>query len=455
MAAIRKLLIANRGEIAVRIIRACREMGIASVAVYSTADQSSLHVRLADEAVCVGPEASKDSYLHMPNIISAAIVTGADAIHPGYGYFSESPSFREACEACGLTFIGPPASAIEKMGDKAKAREIVQGVGVPVIPGAKGTIANEQDALRTASRVGYPLLIKAAAGGGGRGIRRVDRPEDLPTALKTAMAEAESAFGSGEVYCEKLIEQARHVEVQILGDAHGHYVYLGERECSIQNTRRQKMIEEAPCAVLDAHTRAKMGEAAVKAARAVGYQSAGTVEFLVDTNRNFYFMEMNTRIQVEHPITEAITGVDLVKQQLQIAGGEKLPFGQKDIVLRGHALECRITAEDPDNDFKPSTGTVEKLTWPGGPGVRIDSHIYQGYTVPPYYDPLLGKIIVWGTDRTEAVTRMLRCLQEFEIEGLKTNTAFHTRILRDPDYVSGNFNTTFVARKLSRGDRDA
>jgi len=455
MPAIKKVLIANRGEIAVRVIRACREMKVATVAVYSEADADSLHVALADEAVCVGPPPSKDSYLNMPNIISAAIITGADAIHPGYGYFSESPSFTEACEACNLVFIGPPSSAIERMGDKAKAREIVQHAGVPVIPGAKGVIANDQDAVRTAARIGYPLLIKAAAGGGGRGIRRVDDAEDLLPALRTAVAESEAAFGAGEVYIEKLIENARHVEVQVLGDRQGHYVHLGERECSIQNSRRQKMIEEAPCSVLDAKTRQQMGEAAVKAAKAVGYFSAGTVEFLVDSNNDFYFMEMNTRIQVEHPVTEAITGVDLVKQQIEIAGGAKLPFAQRDIRFNGHAIECRITAENPENDFRPSTGCISRLMWPGGPGVRIESHVYQGYTVPPYYDPLLGKLIVWGQDRQEAIARMLRCLSEFQIEGVKTNTSLHTRILLDPNYRKGEFNTTFVTRKLADNGREA
>lgn len=455
MADIKKVLIANRGEIALRVARACREMGVGSVAVYSEADVDSLHVTLADEAVCVGPPPSKDSYLNMPNIISAAIITGADAIHPGYGYFSESPSFTEACEACNLVFIGPPSSAIERMGDKAKAREIVQDAGVPVIPGAKGVIANDQDAIRTAAKIGYPLLIKAAAGGGGRGIRRVDTQDELLPALRTATAEAEASFGTGEVYIEKLIENARHVEVQVLGDKHGNYVHLGERECSIQNSRRQKMIEEAPCPVLDRKTRNQMGEAAVRAARAVGYYSAGTVEFLLDSNKNFYFMEMNTRIQVEHPVTEYITGVDLVRQQIAIANGEKLPFAQKDITFSGHSIECRITAENPDNDFRPSTGVIERLAWPGGPGVRVDSHIFQGYNVPPYYDPLLGKLIVWGRDREEAVERMLRCLSEFHIEGVKTNTSLHTRILTDPSYRKGEFTTTFVTRKLADGGREA
>lgn len=455
MPSIKKVLIANRGEIAVRIIRACRESNVASVAVYSAADRDSLHVQMADEAVCVGPAASKDSYLHMPNIISAAIITGADAIHPGYGYFSESPSFTEACEACGLIFLGPPAAAIEKMGDKAKAREIVQSAGVPVIPGAKGIITNDQEAIRTGARIGYPLLIKASAGGGGRGIRRVDRADDLLPALKTATAEAESSFGIGDVYIEKVIENARHIEVQIMGDKHGHYVHLGERECSIQNNRRQKMIEEAPSPVLDSSTRNKMGEAAIRAARAVGYCSAGTVEFLVDAHKNFYFMEMNTRIQVEHPVTEAITGLDLVKLQLQIANGEKLPFSQKEIVFRGHSLECRITAENPEQDFQPSVGTISRLTWPGGPGVRIDSHIYQGYTVPPYYDPLLAKIIVWGRDRSEAIARMERCMAEFRVEGVKTNTPLHSRILADTNYRQGEFNTNFVVRKLADNGREA
>ncbi len=455
MPGIKKVLIANRGEIAVRIIRACREMKIGSVAVYSQADQESLHVQLADEAVCVGPPASKDSYLHMPNIISAAIITGADAIHPGYGYFSESPSFTEACEACNLQFIGPPASAIELMGAKAVAREIAEKAGVPVIPGAKGIIANEQEAMRTAKKIGYPILIKASAGGGGRGIRRVDRPEELTNALRNAMAEAEAAFGIGDVYMEKLIENARHVEVQIIGDQHGNYAHLGERECSIQNNRRQKMIEEAPCPVLDEKVRANMGLSAVKAAKACGYYSAGTVEFLVDQNKNYYFMEMNTRIQVEHPVTEAVTGFDLVKLQLAIANGEKLPFTQKDVSMHGHAIECRITAEDPDNDFKPSSGKISMLRWPGGPGIRIDTHIFQGYTVPPYYDPLLGKLIVWGHDRDEAIGRMLRCLKELQVEGIKTNSTTHAKILTHPDYRKGEFTTNFVTKMLAENGRSA
>lgn len=452
---IKKILISNRGEIAVRIIRACRELKIGTVAVYSTADQNSLHVQLADEAVCVGPPASKDSYLHMPNIISAAIVTGADAVHPGYGYFSESPSFAEACEACNLTFIGPPSSAIENMGDKAKARELVQRAGVPLIPGAKGIITNDQDAIRTANRIGYPLLIKASAGGGGRGIRRVDHQEELLAQLKTAMAEAESSFGVADVYIEKLIENARHIEVQILGDQHGHYVHLGERECSIQNNRRQKMIEEAPSPLVDTGMRNKMGEAAVKAARAVGYFSTGTVEFLVDSDKKFYFMEMNTRIQVEHPVTECITGLDLVKLQIAVANGEKLPFVQKDIQFRGHSIECRITAENPDNNFQPSSGTISNVSWPGGPGVRVDSHIYSGYTVPPYYDPLLGKLIVWGQDRPEAISRMLRCLGELRVEGIKTNSSVHSRILSDANFRKGEFTTNFVKAKLNESGREA
>lgn len=447
--AIKKILIANRGEIAVRIIRACCELGIASVAVYSEADRDSLHVKLADEAVCVGPAASKDSYLNMPNIISAAMVTEADAVHPGYGYFSESSSFSQACEACNLVFIGPPVAAIEQMGAKAKAREIAERARVPVVPGAKGIVANDQEALRTAQRIGYPLLIKASAGGGGRGIRRVDSADELLPALKTAMTEAESAFGVADVYIEKLIENARHVEVQVLADKHGHYLYLGERECSLQNNRRQKMIEEAPCCFLDADVRRKMGECAVKAAKAVGYYSAGTVEFLVDADQNFYFMEMNTRIQVEHPITEAVTGLDVVKLQIQIANDEKLPIAQKDVRISGHAIECRITAENPDKDFQPSAGLIKELTWPGGPGVRIDSHVYSGYTVPPYYDPLLGKLIVWGADRQEAITRMQRSMREFHISGIPTNTPLHSIILEDESYQKGDFNTTFVTRKLA------
>ena len=448
----KKILIANRGEIAVRIIRACREMKIATVAVYSQADADSLHVGLADEAVCIGPPANKDSYLNAPNIITAAVITGADAIHPGYGYFSEVPSFAEACEACKVKFIGPKAASIEKMGDKAKAREIMQSAGVPIIPGTKGVLQNEQDAYRMAARIGYPVLIKASSGGGGRGIRLVQNEEELGKVLKVAQMEAESSFGNPDIYMEKFIEEPRHIEVQVLADEHGHVVHLGERECSIQNARHQKMLEEAPSVALTAIMRTKIGDAAVRAAKAVGYTNAGTVEFLLDAHGNFYFMEMNTRVQVEHPVTEAITGIDIVKAQIRIADGENLGLTQKDIHINGHAIECRITAEDPDKGFAPSLGTIENLIVPGGFGVRVDTHMYPGYTIPPYYDSLLGKLVVWGSDRNEAISRMTRCLSEFIVDGIKTNIPYHLRIMANSFYRRGELSTSFIRTRMGNGE---
>jgi len=446
----KKILIANRGEIAVRVIRACRDMGIASVAVYSQADADSLHVSLADEAVCIGPPPNKDSYLNAPNIISAAVITGADAIHPGYGYFSEVPSFAEACEACKIKFIGPRPASVEKMGDKAKAREIMISSGVPVIPGTKGVLQNEQDAYRMAAKMGYPVLIKASAGGGGRGIRHVNNEDELSKALKVASAEAESSFGNPDVYMEKFIEEPRHIEVQILADEHGHVIHLGERECSVQNARHQKMLEEAPCAAITPSQRSKIGEYAIKAAKAAGYVNAGTVEFLLDAKGAFYFMEMNTRVQVEHPVTEAITGVDIVREQILIAAGEKLSVSQKDIKINGHSIECRITAEDPDRGFTPSSGKITGLTLPGGFGVRVDTHIYAGYTIPPYYDSLLAKLIVWGPDRSEAIARMKRCLSEFTIGGLKTNIPYHMKIMDNEYYQRGELSTSFITKRMGK-----
>jgi acetyl-CoA carboxylase, biotin carboxylase subunit len=448
----KKILIANRGEIAVRVIRACRDMGIASVAVYSQADAEALHVRLADEAVCIGPPANKDSYLNAPNIISAAVITGADAIHPGYGYFSEVPSFAEACEACKIKFIGPKPAAVEKAGDKAKAREIMQSAGVPVIPGTKGVLQNEQDAYKMAAKIGYPVLIKASSGGGGRGIRHVQNEEELAKILKIAQMEAESSFGNPDVYMEKFIEEPRHIEVQILADEHGKVVHLGERECSIQNARHQKMLEEAPSAALTPAQRAKIGETAVRAAKAVGYHNAGTVEFLLDKHGNFYFMEMNTRVQVEHPVTEAVTGIDIVKAQIEIAAGEKLSISQKDIHINGHAIECRITAEDPDKGFAPSLGTIRSLIIPGGFGVRMDTHMYPGYAIPPYYDSLLGKLIVWGATRDEAISRMTRCLSEFAIEGVKTNIPYHLKIMANEYFRRGELSTSFIKTRMGNGE---
>lgn len=447
----KKILIANRGEIAVRVIRACRELGIATVAVYSQADEDSLHVKLADESVCIGPAPNKESYLNAPNIISAAVITGADAIHPGYGYFSEVPGFAEACEACKIKFIGPPSQVIERMGNKAAAREIMQSAGIPVIPGTKGILQNELDAQKTAAKMGYPVLIKAAAGGGGKGIRLVQNEEEMGKVLKIAQAEAEAAFGNSDVYMEKFIEEPRHIEVQILADSRGHVVHLGERECSIQNARHQKMLEEAPSAALSSSLRNKMGEAAVKAAKAVGYENAGTIEFLLDAKNNFYFMEMNTRVQVEHPITEVVTGVDILTQQILIASGERLSISQKDVQVRGHAIECRITAEDPDRNFTPSSGRVESLIIPGGFGVRVDTHLYAGYNIPPYYDSLLAKLIVWAPDRTEAIRKMSRCLSEFKVEGLKTNIPFHQKIMANAFYRRGELTTNFIKRRMSNG----
>ncbi|MCX6344659.1 MAG: acetyl-CoA carboxylase biotin carboxylase subunit [Armatimonadetes bacterium] len=444
----KKILIANRGEIAIRIIRACKEMGIATVAIYSEADRNSLHVRMADEAICVGPAPNKESYLNMPNIISAAIVTGAEAIHPGYAYFSEQASFAEACEACNIKFIGPKASAIELMGDKARAKETAAKAGVPVIPGSKGTIESEQAAFRTASKMGYPVRLKATAGGGGRGIRVVNSEDELAGALRIATAEAEAAFGNGLLYMEKEIVDPRHIEIQLIGDEHGNYIHLGERECSIQR-RNQKLIEEAPSCAVTPAIRKKMGEAAIKLARAVGYANAGTVEYLLDKRGDFYFMEMNTRVQVEHPVTEAVTGVDILKEQILVASGAKLSISQKDIKIHGHAIECRIIAEDPSNNFAPSVGTIELMAAPGGMGVRIDTHIYGGYQIPPYYDAMLAKLIVWGIDRKDAIARMKRCLSEYEIKGIKTNISYQLEIISNPYFEKGELSTSFIPKRMN------
>jgi acetyl-CoA carboxylase, biotin carboxylase subunit len=448
----KKILIANRGEIAVRIIRACREMKIRTVAVYSTADADSLPVQIADEAVCIGPPAPKDSYLHAPNIISAAHITGAEAIHPGIGFLSERPSFAEACEACGIKFIGPSAASMEALGDKATARETMRAAGVPVVPGTTGAITSEQEAYAFAQKIGYPLLIKAAFGGGGRGIRLVQNDEELPRALEMARTEAAAAFGSAAVYIEKFVEEPRHIEVQVIADEHGHVVHLGERECSIQNPRRQKIVEESPAVGLTTSLRNRMGEAAVKAARAIGYTCAGTMEFLVDAHGNFYFMEMNKRLQVEHCVTELVTGVDLVKEQIRIAAGEKLSFAQKEIQWEGHAIECRINAEDPDRNFAPSAGRIDRWLMPGGLGVRVDTHAYTGYEVPPYYDSLLAKLIVWDKDRASAIAKMQRCLQEAEIGGINSNIAFCQKIMANAFYRRGELTTDFIQRRILNGN---
>ncbi len=441
-----KILIANRGEIAVRIIRACREMKIKTVAVYSTADAESLPVQMADEAVCIGPPAPRDSYLNAPNIISAAHITGADAIHPGIGFLSERSNFAEAVEACGITFIGPSGASMDRMGDKSIARETMQRAGVPVVPG--GTFTTAQEALELAKKIGFPLLVKASFGGGGRGIRSVQNEEELPRAIEIASNEAASAFGSGDVYLEKFIEEPRHIEVQVIGDKHGHAVHLGERDCSIQSLRRQKIVEEAPAANLTPALRNRLGDAAVRAAKAVGYSGAGTIECLVDKHGNFYFMEMNKRLQVEHCITEMVTGVDIVKTQILVASGEKLPFTQKEIRPNGHSIEVRINAEDPERNFAPSAGKIEKAILPGGLGVRVDTHIYSGYEVPPYYDSLLAKVIVWGKDRDDAISRAQRCLMEMEVVGVKTNIAFCQKILSNAYFRRGEYTTDFLQRRI-------
>ncbi|SFU89937.1 acetyl-CoA carboxylase biotin carboxylase subunit [Alicyclobacillus macrosporangiidus] len=439
----KRVLIANRGEIAVRVIRACRELGIETVAVYSEADRDALHVQMADEAYCIGPAPSRQSYLHIPSIMSVATLTGVDAIHPGYGFLSENPDFAEVCEACGITFIGPSARAIEAMGDKSRAKETMRRAGVPTVPGSDGLLADADEAVALAEQVGYPVVIKATAGGGGKGIRIVRDPDALRQAVTTAQREAETAFGNAGVYLEKYIERMRHVEVQVLADRHGNVIHLGERDCSVQR-RLQKLVEESPCPVLSPETRAAMGAAAVAAARAVGYVGAGTVEFIYTPEGDFYFMEMNTRIQVEHPVTEWVTGIDLVREQILAAAGEPLSVRQEDVVLSGHAIECRINAEDPERNFMPSPGKIEAYLPPGGMGVRVDSAAYPGYVVPPTYDSMIAKLIVWAPTREQAIDRMLRALGEFRIEGVRTTIPFHQRLLRHEKFRSGDVTTRFL-----------
>ncbi len=439
-----KVLVANRGEIALRVIRACREMGIRSVAVYSEADRESLHVTLADEAVCIGPPESAQSYLNIPRIMSAAEISKADAIHPGYGFLAENPYFAEVCRACKLTFIGPPAESIRLMGDKVQARQTVVAAAVPVVQGSALSVGSLEEARAIAAEIGYPVIIKAAAGGGGRGMRIVQAEADLAKALEVAQGEAGVAFGNPAVYIERYIRNPRHVEFQILADAHGQVLHLGERDCSIQR-RHQKLIEESPSPAMTGPLREAMGNAAVASARAVGYVNAGTIEFLLDEDGRFYFMEMNTRIQVEHPVTEEVVGLDLVKEQLRIAAGERLPLRQEEVILRGHAIECRANAEDPEQ-FLPSPGKITTLRLPGGPGVRVDTHAYAGYTIPPYYDSLIAKLIVRGKDRLEAIARMRRALQEFVVQGIKTTIPFHLRVMDHPDFVKGAVSTSFLER---------
>jgi acetyl-CoA carboxylase biotin carboxylase subunit len=442
-----KILIANRGEIALRIIRACKELGIRTVAVYSEADRDSLHVRFADEAICIGQAASSNSYLNIPAIISAAEITDVEAIHPGYGFLAENPHFAEICESCKITFIGPVPDNIRLMGDKMTARTTMHKSGLPIVPGSASIIKNKEEAIKTARKIGYPVIIKAAAGGGGKGMRICHNDIRLISSLMTAQAEAEASFGNPNVYIEKYIEKTRHIEIQILADKYGHIVHLGERDCSIQR-RHQKLLEESPSPAVDSKLRKRLGELAIKGAKAVNYVSAGTIEFLLDQRNNFYFMEMNTRIQVEHPVTEMVTGIDLLKKQIQIAAGEKLNIQQDDVQMKGAAVECRINAEDFENNFMPSPGRIETLNLPGGPGVRLDTHIYPGYEISPFYDSLMAKVITHGNNRQEAIRIMQRALSEFNIAPIKTTIPFHLRLLENPLFLKGDVSTHFVQEIL-------
>lgn len=443
----RKILIANRGEIALRIIRACNELGIGTVAVYSEADKDSLHVQMADEAYCIGPAPSIRSYLNIPNIISVADISGAEAIHPGFGFLSENAKFAEICRDHGIKFIGPSPEAIRSMGDKNTAKQTAIDAGVPVIPGSGGLIESLQQAVETAEKIKYPVIIKATAGGGGKGMRVVQNEAELKDMLERAQAEAGASFGNTGVYMEKYLEEPRHIEIQIVADQSGNIVHLGERDCSIQR-RHQKLLEEAPSPAVSQKLREKMGESAIKLAAAVNYEGVGTIEFLLDKDHNFYFMEMNTRLQVEHGVTEILTSVDLVKEQIRIAGGQKLSFSQKDVRFHGHVIECRINAEDPEKNFMPSAGNIVAYMPPGGPGVRVDSHVYPGYTIPPYYDSMVGKLMVWGKDRTEAIARMERALNEYAITGIKTTIPFHLTILNNAFFRRGDVYTNFIQRRI-------
>jgi len=444
-----KILIANRGEIAVRIVRACRELEIRSVAVFSDVDRAGLHVRLADEAYGIGPAPSRESYLRIEKLMDVARRAGCDAVHPGYGFLAENAALPRACAAAGITFIGPGAEAMEQMGSKTGARHLAKQANVPTVPGTLDPIPGVAEAQRIALEAGYPVLLKAVAGGGGKGMRLVASEAELATAWRDASSEAANAFGDGRMYLEKYLSQARHIEIQVLADAHGNVVHLGERECSVQR-RHQKVVEEAPSAVVDAALRARMGEAAVRLARAGGYVNAGTLEFLVDERKNFYFLEMNTRLQVEHPVTEAVTGLDLVKLQIRIAAGEALPFRQEDVTIRGHAIECRVYAEDPENNFFPSPGKILARRIPGGPGIRLDDGVYPGWVVPNDYDPLLSKLIAYGATRDEAIARMRRALDEYYVSGIKTNIALFRRILHEPDFLNANLHTRWLDELLKR-----
>lgn len=447
---IKKVLIANRGEIAVRIIRACREMGIETVAVYSEADREALHTQLADEAICIGPAPSSQSYLSMENIISATIVSGADAIHPGFGFLSENSRFAELCEQCNITFIGPPSRVIASLGNKQAAKNTMAAAGIPVIPGSKKAVYSVEEGMAEAEEIGYPVIIKAALGGGGKGMRTADCAAEFAESFRTAQKEAQMAFGDNTMYIEHFVRNPRHIEFQILADKKGNVVHLGERDCSVQRNH-QKMIEESPCEAISDKLRKKMGEAAVKAAKACGYVNAGTIEFLLERDGSFYFMEMNTRIQVEHPVTEWVTGVDLVKEQIRIASGLPLSFKQKDIHITGHAIECRINAENPSKGFRPSPGTITDMYFPGGKGIRIDSAVYSGYTVQPYYDSMIAKLIVWAKNREEAIRKMQTALGEIIIEGIDTNVDYQYEILNNPDFLKGNTDVGFIERMEGRG----
>ncbi|MEZ7615882.1 acetyl-CoA carboxylase biotin carboxylase subunit [Streptococcus sp. 27098_8_73] len=445
----RKILIANRGEIAVRIIRAARELGIDTVAVYSTADKEALHTLLADEAVCIGPAKSTDSYLNMNAVLSAAVLTGAEAIHPGFGFLSENSKFATMCEEVGIKFIGPSGAVMDLMGDKINARAQMIKAKVPVIPGSDGEVHTSEEALEVAEKIGYPVMLKASAGGGGKGIRKVEKPEDLVAAFESASSEAKAAFGNGAMYMERVIYPARHIEVQILADQQGHVVHLGERDCSLQRNN-QKVLEESPSVAIGKTLRQQIGEAAVRAAESVGYENAGTIEFLLDEAKGeFYFMEMNTRVQVEHPVTEFVTGVDIVKEQIKIADGQELSFSQEDVEIRGHAIECRINAENPAFNFAPSPGKISNLYLPsGGVGLRVDSAVYPGYTIPPYYDSMIAKIIVHGENRFDALMKMQRALYELEIDGVVTNSNFQLDLISDPNVIAGDYDTAFLMEKF-------
>ncbi|MCM1327924.1 MAG: acetyl-CoA carboxylase biotin carboxylase subunit [Ruminococcus sp.] len=442
----KKVLIANRGEIAVRVIRACRELGLKTVAVFSAADRTALHAQIADEAVCIGGAATKDSYLNEKAIIAACEITGADAVHPGFGFLSENAAFARNCRKCGITFIGPSPESIEMLGDKAAAKAAMKKAGVPVIPGSDGAVKSVEEAKKLAEEIGFPLMVKASAGGGGRGIRLVERMEDLVPRIEEAKQEALNYFGDDSIYMEKFIVNPKHIEIQILADTHGNVVHLGERDCSMQR-RNQKVLEESPSVIMTPPLRQRMGMAAVAAAKVCGYYNAGTIEFLVDSECNFYFMEMNTRIQVEHPITEFVTGVDLVKAQLKIAAGKELPYSQEDIRVTGHSIECRINAENPEKGFRPCPGKINAMLVPGGPGVRIDSAAYQGYTIPPYYDSMIAKLIVYAPTREEAIAKMKWALAEFIVEGVDTNIDFQLSLIRDPVFESGKYDIGYLERR--------